>query len=239
MPDPTPLPILPATKPGILTTEFWLGAILKLFGVLVGTGVLAPDSPTAVKVAGFATAVLAYLGYTVSRTAVKNNAGTPIAGQLLEQAPAAAPPSSTGQAGMARLPVLLVIVAIGTLALLASCASVDKFSATPVGAHEIDCGKAELAATTKGGSVLDVAISAAAALAEAVHNGDGLDALLPVVEKLILKHGEHLVACSFQKASTASSSSSSGSKMASSRPPPMEAKLAHALVEHYGWKVAR
>ncbi len=56
-------------RPGIRTTEFWVTLIIAVAGALPTFGL--PDEHVAVKVAGFAVAVLATLGYTLSRTKVK------------------------------------------------------------------------------------------------------------------------------------------------------------------------
>ena len=56
-------------RPGIRTTEFWVTLIIAVAGALPTFGL--PDEHVAVKVAGFAVAVLAALGYTLSRTKVK------------------------------------------------------------------------------------------------------------------------------------------------------------------------
>jgi hypothetical protein len=111
MPDPTPSTptTTPATKPGWKTTEFWLGTILKLFGMAVGAGYIAPDSPTVVKVAGFAITALSYLGYTVSRTQVKKSGATALDGQVLDTNVAV---TTSSQAGFVRLPLLIAITLV-------------------------------------------------------------------------------------------------------------------------------
>jgi len=58
------------SKPGWKTTEFWLGLAAKLLGGAYATGLLG-EGTIAARIAGLAVVVLAYLGYTVSRTLVK------------------------------------------------------------------------------------------------------------------------------------------------------------------------
>lgn len=57
-------------KPGRKTSEFWLSFLAVVFGFVLAGGFVAEDSTTA-KVVGGALAVLAGLGYTMSRTNVK------------------------------------------------------------------------------------------------------------------------------------------------------------------------
>lgn len=69
--EPTPTPA-PAVKPGWKTTEFWLSAIVALGGLAMASGLIAPGT-VADKIVGMVLATLAGLGYTGSRTAVKNS----------------------------------------------------------------------------------------------------------------------------------------------------------------------
>lgn len=57
-------------KPGWQTTEFWLATAAKVLGVLFASGVLGTGT-VAERIAGIAAALLAQLGYTVSRSIVK------------------------------------------------------------------------------------------------------------------------------------------------------------------------
>lgn len=57
-------------KPGWQTTEFWLSTAAKLLGVLFASGVIGAGT-TLERIAGLAAALLASLGYTVSRALVK------------------------------------------------------------------------------------------------------------------------------------------------------------------------
>jgi acid phosphatase family membrane protein YuiD len=63
-----------AVKPGWQTSEFWLSTAAKLLGVLFASGVIGTGT-VAERIAGLAAALLAQLGYTVSRGAVKAAAG--------------------------------------------------------------------------------------------------------------------------------------------------------------------
>lgn len=67
----------PAT-PGWKTTEFWLGASAKVLGILFASGVIGTGT-VAERIAGLAAALLAQLGYTVSRTLVKQAAAVLLA----------------------------------------------------------------------------------------------------------------------------------------------------------------
>ena len=58
-------------KPGFKTTEFWLSAAATLVGLAIASGIV-PTSGTWPQIVGLVTGVLGALGYTVSRTAVKN-----------------------------------------------------------------------------------------------------------------------------------------------------------------------
>ena len=65
---PTPNP----QKPGFQTTDFWLSTIATLAGILLASGALA-EGGTAAQITGGILAVLASLGYTASRTAIKRD----------------------------------------------------------------------------------------------------------------------------------------------------------------------
>jgi len=58
-------------KPGFKTTEFWLSAAATVVGLAIASGIV-PTSGTWPQIVGLVTGVLGALGYTVSRTAVKN-----------------------------------------------------------------------------------------------------------------------------------------------------------------------
>lgn len=60
-------------KPGYKTTEMWLTLLAILAASLLGSGLLVPQSSLA-KVVSLVATVLAALGYTASRTAVKRAA---------------------------------------------------------------------------------------------------------------------------------------------------------------------
>ena len=64
-PTPTPVP-----TPGYKTSEFWLTLLAMVVSAIAASGGLAPDSPRA-KLVGVVLAVLAALGYTAGRSAVK------------------------------------------------------------------------------------------------------------------------------------------------------------------------
>jgi len=53
------------------TTEFWLSAAATLVGLAIASGIV-PTTGTWPQIVGLVTGVLGALGYTVSRTAVKN-----------------------------------------------------------------------------------------------------------------------------------------------------------------------
>ena len=63
----------PATpvKPGYKTTEFWLTAGATVVGLVIASG-LVPDTGMWPKVVALVVSAFAAMGYTVSRTAVKN-----------------------------------------------------------------------------------------------------------------------------------------------------------------------
>ena len=66
-PDATPTPV----KPGYKTTEFWLTAGATVVGLVIASG-LVPDTGMWPKVVALVVSAFAAMGYTVSRTAVKN-----------------------------------------------------------------------------------------------------------------------------------------------------------------------
>lgn len=63
----------PAAKSGFRTTEFWITAVVTVAGLVAASGIFPTDSPW-VKVAGLIVSAGAALGYTASRTMVKNAA---------------------------------------------------------------------------------------------------------------------------------------------------------------------
>ena len=58
-------------KPGYQTTEFWLSAAATLVGLAIASGIV-PTTVTWPQIVGLITGILGAMGYTVSRTAVKN-----------------------------------------------------------------------------------------------------------------------------------------------------------------------
>jgi len=58
-----------AEAPGYKTTEFWITLVLMFAGVITGVGL--PEESVAVRIAGFAIALGATLGYQVVRGSVK------------------------------------------------------------------------------------------------------------------------------------------------------------------------
>ena len=60
-----------ADAAGFKTTEFWLSAAATVVGLAIASGIV-PTSGTWPQIVGLVTGVLGALGYTVSRTAVKN-----------------------------------------------------------------------------------------------------------------------------------------------------------------------
>ena len=67
----TPAAADPTVKPGYQTTEFWLSAAATLVGLAIASGIV-PTTGTWPQVVGLVTGVLGAMGYTVSRTTVKN-----------------------------------------------------------------------------------------------------------------------------------------------------------------------
>ena len=58
-------------KPGYKTTEFWLTAGATVVGLVIASG-LVPDTGMWPKVVALVVSAFAAMGYTVSRTVVKN-----------------------------------------------------------------------------------------------------------------------------------------------------------------------
>ena len=58
------------TKPGFRTSEFWLSTAATLGGILLASGAIAEGS-TVAQIIGGVLSLLASLGYTASRTAIK------------------------------------------------------------------------------------------------------------------------------------------------------------------------
>ena len=58
-------------KPGYKTTEFWMTAGATFVGLAIASGIV-PDTGMWPKVVGLVVAAFTAMGYTVSRTAVKN-----------------------------------------------------------------------------------------------------------------------------------------------------------------------
>jgi hypothetical protein len=92
MPDTAPVAVtLPGTvtsavpptpvKPGYKTTEFYGSWAAKILGVLLTSGLLA-DGSIAMRITGAAVFILAQLGYTWSRTAIKTAAMLVLIGWL-------------------------------------------------------------------------------------------------------------------------------------------------------------
>lgn len=67
---PTPAPAAAPTKPGYLTSEFWLKIAALILTALYASGVI-PTSGAAAQVAAIAATILGALGYTVMRTLLK------------------------------------------------------------------------------------------------------------------------------------------------------------------------
>ena len=60
----------PSPKPGYKTTEFWLSVVAALVGLTYASGIIGAETQ-ADKIMGFASSILATLGYTVSRGLAK------------------------------------------------------------------------------------------------------------------------------------------------------------------------
>lgn len=146
MTDTTTPTQLPApVKPGWQTTEFWLSVAAKLLGILYASGAIG-DGTVAARIAGLATTVLAALGYTVARAAVK------VAAQRADSGTANSSPTTSRapQAGRARLTVLILLalgagVALPAIAALNGCATI-KADAKKAEVAAIDCTKADAVA---------------------------------------------------------------------------------------------
>ena len=61
----------PAVKPGYKTTEFWMSAGATVVGLAIASGVI-PETGVWPKVVALVVSAFAAMGYTVSRTSVKN-----------------------------------------------------------------------------------------------------------------------------------------------------------------------
>jgi len=66
-PDTTATPV----KPGYKTTEFWMTAGATVVGLAIASGIV-PDTGVWPKVVALVISAFAAMGYTVSRTSVKN-----------------------------------------------------------------------------------------------------------------------------------------------------------------------
>ena len=64
-------PAATPVKPGYQTTEFWLTAGATVVGLVIASG-MVPDTGMWPKIVALVVSVFAAMGYTVSRTAVKN-----------------------------------------------------------------------------------------------------------------------------------------------------------------------
>lgn len=60
-----------AVKPGYKTTEFWMTAGATAVGLAIASGIV-PDTGMWPKIVALVVSAFAAMGYTVSRTAVKN-----------------------------------------------------------------------------------------------------------------------------------------------------------------------
>jgi hypothetical protein len=65
--ETTPTPV----KPGYKTTEFWMSAGATLVGLAIASGIV-PDTGMWPKIVALVVAAFSAMGYTVSRTNVKN-----------------------------------------------------------------------------------------------------------------------------------------------------------------------
>ena len=72
-PVQTPIPDSAASpvKPGYKTTEFWMTAGATVVGLAIASGIV-PDTGVWPKIVALVISAFAAMGYTVSRTAVKN-----------------------------------------------------------------------------------------------------------------------------------------------------------------------
>ena len=71
--DPVQTVTTPAAgvKPGYKTTEFWMSAGATVVGLAIASGIV-PDTGMWPKIVALVVSAFAAMGYTVSRTAVKN-----------------------------------------------------------------------------------------------------------------------------------------------------------------------
>jgi len=120
---PTEVTIPPTpVKPGIHTSEFWLGLATKLLGGAYATGLIG-DGTTAARIAGLAVVVLAYFGYTVTRGLVKSAAAAN--GNTISAFDPIATPSSTSseaKSAASAVPLLMLVLLVGAGgAALTSC----------------------------------------------------------------------------------------------------------------------
>ena len=68
---PTPDNTAATVKPGYKTTEFWMTTGATVVGLAIASGVV-PDTGMWPKIVALVVSAFAAMGYTVSRTAVKN-----------------------------------------------------------------------------------------------------------------------------------------------------------------------
>jgi hypothetical protein len=67
----TPAATETSVKPGFKTTEFWLSAGATLVRLAIASGIV-PDTGMWPKIVALVVSAFAAMGYTVSRTSVKN-----------------------------------------------------------------------------------------------------------------------------------------------------------------------
>jgi len=71
-PDPAAVaPAAPVVKPGYQTTEFWMTAAATVVGLAIASGIV-PTTGFWPSVVALVVSAFAAMGYTVSRTVVKN-----------------------------------------------------------------------------------------------------------------------------------------------------------------------
>ena len=70
-PDTAAVGATAPVKPGYQTTEFWLTAGATVVGLVIASG-MVPDTGMWPKIVALVVSAFAAMGYTVSRTAVKN-----------------------------------------------------------------------------------------------------------------------------------------------------------------------
>ncbi len=68
---PAAAPADTAVKPGYKTTEFWMTAGATVVGLAIASGIV-PETGMWPKIVALVVSAFAAMGYTVSRTAVKN-----------------------------------------------------------------------------------------------------------------------------------------------------------------------